>query len=684
MRISMLMAVMISICQARAAAAGAHFPQNRVDQVCARQPGSEYPPARRDALSTLPPSDEARVSAGPGRGSSPLKGLTLEEYSAKADLIIGPLPETLYIDTNYVQNGNILILGYGVLIVDGSMLDLSGHLAAFGHGKAVFRNGAWFHFNQYWVGQYYAWLTDSSSFEATDATVDANGVMHYAEVHSHGTYVATRTSFPDWTFRKCFDHSTLLLEDVYHVGDLMVDDSCYVHFIRCDTLMPWFETPDGSAMDIVFPSPDSVDHFELSESTPGVDGIGYTFVADTCWRCWWSLETLPGCSVVVRNSEIRGSCIRMPGADTFTVCGIANYKLHPDLLLPMHDRHLEYVNTYVYWWNWYPLGTTVFNIDSCVFGEMIGKEASETYATGCIHDGATIMLGSVDSAFVSFADGLSLSFAGSFRRSTLLLTNTVVTPMWPYQRTNMAHNESYMLCVNCHFDSLPFALDTALVMFAAVYEPDTGEVGDSLAPIGSAWIDPGPYNPTTFDRYRLYWRHADSLNWTLCTDSTGEVFNGTLGIWNTSGLEPGEYHLRLTIWDDAGDSLTALREVTLLTTGVKESPLRRVSVLRVYPNPFTHSTTITFLVAGCRLPVAGNRQLGTGNVQHVSLSIFDLSGRLIRTVVPGSIDCPTIQQSNQVVWDGRDLRGVPVPSGVYFCRFQTEEGAEVRKIARLR
>ena len=357
------------------------------------------------------------------------------------------------------------------------------------------------------------------------------------------------------------------MEDVAHVGDMMVGDSSNIHLIRCDTLMPWFQAPDGSIIDIEFPDPDSVEHFEFHSGVDGIDGVGEMFVLDTCARCWWSFETYPGCSVKVRNSEIRGCAQRLPGADTFSVYGIRNYNFNTNLVVPLSDRHLQFISTYNFWWNWYPYDQTVFNLDSCVFGEMIGRGGSEINAVNCIHDGATIMLASSDSAFVSFVDGMCQAFLSTWGKSTLLLVNTSVVPLWPYQSTNLAHGHSYLLAVNCNFEYEPEAMDTALVMFTAIDSLSDDTVGVSIDIIGSAWIDAGTYNTTTFDRYKLYCSHADDTLWTLIDESTSQIYNDSIALWNTSGLSDGNYDLRLTIWNSVGDSLTAFRAITLLPAG---------------------------------------------------------------------------------------------------------------------
>ncbi|MBK7769588.1 MAG: FG-GAP repeat protein [bacterium] len=65
------------------------------------------------------------------------------------------------------------------------------------------------------------------------------------------------------------------------------------------------------------------------------------------------------------------------------------------------------------------------------------------------------------------------------------------------------------------------------------------------------------------------------------------------------------------------------------------------------PNPFNPSTTIRFDLAGG----------GT-----VDLRVFDVRGRLVRTLAAGAI---YVQGRHEIVWDGRDERGQAVASGVY-------------------
>ncbi len=84
-----------------------------------------------------------------------------------------------------------------------------------------------------------------------------------------------------------------------------------------------------------------------------------------------------------------------------------------------------------------------------------------------------------------------------------------------------------------------------------------------------------------------------------------------------------------------------------------------------YPNPFNSSTVISFA-----LPAK----------QSVVLQIYDSNGRVVAKLAEGLFKMGTYY----LRWDGRDDRNRSVASGVYFCRFQTEDFSSVKKLILLR
>lgn len=87
------------------------------------------------------------------------------------------------------------------------------------------------------------------------------------------------------------------------------------------------------------------------------------------------------------------------------------------------------------------------------------------------------------------------------------------------------------------------------------------------------------------------------------------------------------------------------------------------TLMQNYPNPFNPSTTITFEVAD-----AGDRD--------VSLTVFDVLGRKVRTLVDASLS----PGAYSYMWNGNDDVGRPVASGIYLYRLEIGEFAATRSM----
>jgi hypothetical protein len=115
--------------------------------------------------------------------------------------------------------------------------------------------------------------------------------------------------------------------------------------------------------------------------------------------------------------------------------------------------------------------------------------------------------------------------------------------------------------------------------------------------------------------------------------------------------------------DNARTGLYVPRQPT--DTGDDMLPRRTVLHSNV-PNPFNPVTRIRFEIAG--------------STQATRLQIFDIQGRLVRTLVNAALD----PGWHERFWDGRDDRGRDSASGVYFYRLTTLDGNRTRKMTLLR
>ena len=114
----------------------------------------------------------------------------------------------------------------------------------------------------------------------------------------------------------------------------------------------------------------------------------------------------------------------------------------------------------------------------------------------------------------------------------------------------------------------------------------------------------------------------------------------------------------------AGDKeLEQLEEIAELE--LSDGQPRNFELERNYPNPFNSGTVIPF---------------GVSSETEVHLQVFDVLGRPVVNLVVGRLQTGRYEAN----WEGRDARGQPVPSGIYFYRLSSGDRAESRKMALVR
>ncbi len=145
---------------------------------------------------------------------------------------------------------------------------------------------------------------------------------------------------------------------------------------------------------------------------------------------------------------------------------------------------------------------------------------------------------------------------------------------------------------------------------------------------------------------------------------TGELLPAeSPGVYEDRSVWPGTafwYEVR-AVSPDGSEETIGGAPATATTGGRFVTQLYAAS-----PNPFRGETVI-------RLDLAASRQ-------DVRLTIFDVSGRIVRTVVSE----PLRAGRHELRWDGRSDTGRTVAAGVYFCRLEAGEFSENRPIVLLK
>ncbi len=149
----------------------------------------------------------------------------------------------------------------------------------------------------------------------------------------------------------------------------------------------------------------------------------------------------------------------------------------------------------------------------------------------------------------------------------------------------------------------------------------------------------------------------------------GEIYLGSTnpdasGNWSivVSGLIPGDTVTATTT--DLLFNTSEFCDVNLVVSGLEEIPIR-YELSQNYPNPFTNNTTIQYAIS---------------KTTHVKLSVFDVSGRLIKVLAEG-VHNPSYYNVN---WNGKDNSGRKVSRGVYFYRLEAKGYITSKKLIFLR
>ena len=98
-----------------------------------------------------------------------------------------------------------------------------------------------------------------------------------------------------------------------------------------------------------------------------------------------------------------------------------------------------------------------------------------------------------------------------------------------------------------------------------------------------------------------------------------------------------------------------------------EAPRLATKLIGARPNPANPSATITFSLA----------QKG-----HVSLKVFDVGGRLVRTLIDDVYE--SAAEPFEAVWDGKNNNGQHVGSGVFFYQLDAPGYSSAKKLVILK
>ncbi len=158
------------------------------------------------------------------------------------------------------------------------------------------------------------------------------------------------------------------------------------------------------------------------------------------------------------------------------------------------------------------------------------------------------------------------------------------------------------------------------------------------------------------------WLTVEPLSGTIPAQSSLDL---TLTI-KTHNFPVGEFYASVQIESNDPDEPVVYVPVhlTVGTTGINDPGQNAITTLQLrqnYPNPFNPSTTITYA-----LP----------SRQNVEIAVFNLLGQRVITLYKG------VQSAgvHKLKWNGKNMHGTPVSSGIYIYKLMTPEKTLTRKM----
>jgi len=67
------------------------------------------------------------------------------------------------------------------------------------------------------------------------------------------------------------------------------------------------------------------------------------------------------------------------------------------------------------------------------------------------------------------------------------------------------------------------------------------------------------------------------------------------------------------------------------------------------------------------------------NNEAIQIKIFNCLGQLVR-IIENMGDKPG---QRVIYWNGKDMRGIAVPAGVYWCQIENNKSIEIKKIIKV-
>lgn len=494
--------------------------------------------------------------------------------------------DTTVITGEWLHSGTIVIYGSGRLYFNKANASILGDIYLL--NKSVLQaDSSTLYIPQAYFYQRAVVATGGSRVIYRHTTVDHSNLSHSMVLVDSAKLELIDVTNHGFTTNGIYHRSSVYVDGTNQAGEYVIVDESELEFHNANTVLLWHQFPETAMVDFNFPANDTVGAYLFNSTVPGVSGINYSVLLDRCTDVMWGMMPATGSDITITGSEIRAIGLWFMGMDTVEVKGLVNNSYYEDYHTPLDDRNLRLIDCDVTTWSIYPMDQSVVNLSGSIVGEVGTGKRSTLMGSQFFCDGSGGYVWTSDTSFMLAGYSYTSGYVRSQASSILMYAYSSVSGGYL-----SALNNSIIMAIQCTLPEEPRAYDKGVAWYALIEGPSEAYAGDIVDIKGSAWIDKTETSPLMdFHSYRLYYQESESENWIeIAVDSLNEKRHETLGTWNTTELDPGQYLIKLVLTDDLENPVEGLKAISLLPSfGILEDP---VSSVIFYPNPAKDGLTV--------------------------------------------------------------------------------------------
>jgi hypothetical protein len=579
-----------------------------------------------------------------------------KKATGTSDTIYVGLPgnDSLVITGTYTHTGPIIVLLNGVLIIKHATMTNLGDLIALNNGKITIDSSN-VSFPQSYFYQRSLILVNKANASISNTTLSYGGFSHNLSVSDTAQISFNNVTQPDWMTTGLSLSASLSINGTNQAGEFIIADHCNLNIKNATSVLLWHQFPDTAVINWSFGKHDTAYGYKFNNTLPGVKGIEYNVSADSCYSIMWAMMPSSGSTLNITDSKIRsiGLWFDKP-KDSVLVSGITDNATYSSTFnAPLSDRTLTLTNCTVQTWSFYVFHKSIINVSGCIAGEIGTENSSKMYGNSYVVDGSGGYHWSADTSTIIAGNATVTSYVRSEKSSLFIFSYSTVGG----SGEAVAIDNSLLIVVQSTVPSDPQALSGSDAWFDNINQPGN-LFADSIAPInGSAFIHRGPTsNWMYFKSWQLFYQATGDTGWTAITGvDTIAADNSLLANWNTHGLNSGTYDLKLHLNDNWGNSVDAIKQVTLLPLILGVNEITDLSNISVYPNPTKESLTLDFTA---------------DRSEKVQVQLTEISGKQI--IIDKDFTCNTGKNLVELNTSG-------LTAGTYICRI-IANGNSVQKL----